>query len=140
MCHHPCHQAVVHYTDFDYRRHPYSCYAVFLTTLIQWSIVCDVLRLWLCYSLSTAYYPRNWLFIFVPYAAWVIFINRAVKFIGHWVRYPEDLLYLPLLPLIGYAHGFIKLKALSTLKEVRPSHKIGTRHLADDAPADDLGQ
>lgn len=51
---------------------------------------------------------------------WVLVVSRAIKYIEHFARYPEDLIYVPLLPLFGYLHSIcIKTYAMFTLYEVR---------------------
>lgn len=50
---------------------------------------------------------------------WVLIVSRAIKYVEHFSRYPEDLIYIPLLPLFGYAHSIcIKTYAMFTLYEV----------------------
>jgi len=50
---------------------------------------------------------------------WVVFLCRLPKYIVHFQRYPTDLKWLLLIPIIGYIHScVIKPYALFTLKVV----------------------
>jgi hypothetical protein len=44
--------------------------------------------------------------------------GKFAKICGHFVRYPEDIVFFPVYVLFGYFHFFIKLYALFTLSEV----------------------
>ena len=47
-----------------------------------------------------------------------MFITKFVKLLGHYIRYPADLLLLPVSILFGYLHGLIKLYAMLSLNVV----------------------
>ncbi|KAH0545325.1 hypothetical protein FGG08_000624 [Glutinoglossum americanum] len=57
---------------------------------------------------------------------WML-ISKFVKLLGHFVRYPEDVVLLPVSILFGYFHGFIKVYAFFTLNITA----WGTREGAD---------
>ena len=44
--------------------------------------------------------------------------TKWVKLIGHYIRYPVDVFFLPLSVLFGYCHGLLKLYAMFTLDVV----------------------
>jgi uncharacterized membrane protein YvlD (DUF360 family) len=50
-------------------------------------------------------------------AAWM-FVSKFIKLLGHYVRYPVDVLLLPVSILFGYFHGVIKIYAVLTLNVV----------------------
>lgn len=58
--------------------------------------------------------------------------TKVVKLVGLFRKNPIDIVFLPVSILFGYFHGFIKLYALFTLKEVNnqrpklppPFHKM----------------
>jgi hypothetical protein len=52
-------------------------------------------------------------------AIWIVF-TKFVKLLGHFIRYPSDIILLPISIVFGYFHGFIKLYALLTLNVVSP--------------------
>ncbi|MCJ1248716.1 hypothetical protein MMC30_005935 [Trapelia coarctata] len=88
-----------------WRQQPWSTYAVHLTTLTHWAILWDAGLLYFC--------PKN-IEIFAPVVA-LIFISKWIKFVGHYIRYPVDVLLVPVSILFGYFHGFFKLYAACTL-------------------------
>jgi hypothetical protein len=47
-----------------------------------------------------------------------MFISKFIKLLGHYVRYPVDILLLPVSILFGYFHGGIKMYAVLTLNVV----------------------
>lgn len=47
-----------------------------------------------------------------------MFISKFIKLLGHYIRYPVDVLLLPVSILFGYFHGGIKMYAVLTLNVV----------------------
>jgi hypothetical protein len=47
-----------------------------------------------------------------------MFISKFIKLLGHYIRYPVDILLLPVSILFGYFHGGIKMYAVLTLNVV----------------------
>lgn len=47
-----------------------------------------------------------------------MFVSKFIKLLGHYIRYPADLVLLPVSILFGYFHGLIKLYAACTLNVV----------------------
>lgn len=47
-----------------------------------------------------------------------MFISKFIKLLGHYIRYPVDVLLLPVSILFGYFHGIIKIYAVLTLNVV----------------------
>lgn len=47
-----------------------------------------------------------------------MFVSKFIKLMGHYVRYPVDVLLLPISILFGYFHGGIKIYAVLTLNVV----------------------
>ena len=58
--------------------------------------------------------------MFGPVVA-LISMSKWIKFVGHFLRHPVDVLLLPILITFGYLHGAIKLYAACTLHVVSPS-------------------
>ena len=56
--------------------------------------------------------------VLIAIAAWIFLFAKSVKLIGHFIRYPADILMLPVSILFGYVHGFLKMAGLFTLSEV----------------------
>lgn len=47
-----------------------------------------------------------------------MFVSKFIKLLGHYIRYPVDILLLPVSILFGYFHGIIKVYAVLTLNVV----------------------
>ena len=47
-----------------------------------------------------------------------MFVSKFIKLLGHYIRYPVDVLLLPVSILFGYFHGAIKIYAVLTLNVV----------------------
>lgn len=47
-----------------------------------------------------------------------MFTSKWIKLVGHYIRYPVDLLLLPISVVFGYFHGAIKMYAVMTLNVV----------------------
>ena len=90
------------------RQQPWSTYAVYLTTLTHWALLWDIGLLYYC--------PKEpW--VFGPVVALMV-ISKWIKFVGHFLRHPVDVLLLPISVVFGYLHGSIKLYAACTLHVV----------------------
>ncbi len=90
---------------------------MFLTTLTSWSVPTDLMLFYWLYKSVEGWSP-DWQMIPVGTLAVWIFVSKFLKHLGHFIRYPSDVIYLPLLVLFGYVHCFIKLYALWTLDVV----------------------
>jgi len=99
---------------FVYRRHPWSVYAVFATTLNPPAFFIDGLLFYLLHR-ATANESHNtrvaaflWLGIFM-------FVAKFCKNIDHYRHHPVDLLLVPCSIMFGWFHGSIKLYSLVTI-------------------------
>jgi hypothetical protein len=100
-------------------RHLWSTWAVFLTTLLSWSLVYDVHLVrssWIItsdFNTSLKIASRTILYF------WIVLGCRLVKYMEHFTRHPNDVIYMPIIPLFGYYHSvFIKLRAMFSLQVV----------------------
>ncbi|KAK5121328.1 Type 2 glycosyltransferase [Meristemomyces frigidus] len=96
---------------------PWSTYSVLQTTITAWALPYDVLMLFAWYQASIGWSPdlRTALFVFL--ATWTFLFSKTVKLWGHFVRYPADVMFIPVYIGFGYFHGLIKLWGLFTLSE-----------------------
>ncbi|TKA70356.1 hypothetical protein B0A55_08508 [Friedmanniomyces simplex] len=55
--------------------------------------------------------------LFVFLGVWTFLFSKTVKLWGHFIRYPADLMFLPVYIGFGYFHGLIKFWGLISLSE-----------------------
>lgn len=96
---------------------PWTTYAVLQTTLTAWAFT-DFLIYFLCYKASEELPEETRRVLRITTAVWIFVVAKSIKLYGHWIRYPADLLWLPVSILFGQLHGFIKLEGLMTLSAV----------------------
>lgn len=109
-------------TGLATRRHPWSAYAVFQTTLTAGAIY----DLFMFFSLGLASagdekWSPYWTLIMTSLAMFWVF-TKISKVSGHYLRYPADVCYVPLQIAFGIFHTFcIKIPAFCTMNEVSGS-------------------
>ena len=88
-----------------------------LTTLTAWALPGDILLVYLLWKAteSTSQDTRFWAFASLGLWMWT---TKWIKLLGHYVRYPADVMLMPLSILFGYFHGLLKLYAMFTLDVV----------------------
>lgn len=99
------------------RRQPYSTYAVHLTTLSPPALLGDLALIYLCNKATEDWDPDSHRLAMRALFTWM-FISKFIKLLGHYIRYPSDILLLPVSILFGYFHGAIKMYAAITLNVV----------------------
>lgn len=100
------------------RTQPWSTYAVLQTTVTAWALPYDALVFFSWYQASSGWDYESRKALFVCLALWTFVFSKTVKLWGHFIRYPADVMYIPLYILFGYYHGAIKLHGLFTLNAV----------------------
>jgi len=101
-----------------WRRHPWSVFAVFQTTLTNWSLVWDLLMLKFFWDTTASFESPTRFIAMAFWTVWVILLCRLVKYIGLFSRHPEDLKWIPVIPLFGYCHSvWFKPGAMFTIGE-----------------------
>ena len=68
-----------------------------------------------------------------------MFVSKFIKLVGHYIRYPVDVLLLPVSILFGYLHGIIKIYAVLTLNVVSSKIHSPPCLLYTSDAADDIG-
>lgn len=96
---------------------PWSTYAVHITTLTAWALPTDLLLLYLLWRATELWPPEGRRYAMAALGVWM-FVSKWIKLLGHFVRYPVDILFLPLSIAFGYFHGLLKLYAMVTLRVV----------------------
>lgn len=104
-----------------YSRQPWSAYAVHLTTLSPPALLGDLLLVWLCHKATGSWGESLHDQSMTALYFW-IFTSKWIKLLGHYIRYPVDILMLPISILFGYFHGAIKMYAVMTLNVVCIPH------------------
>ncbi|KAI9783178.1 MAG: hypothetical protein M1816_001468 [Peltula sp. TS41687] len=99
---------------FVWRQQPWSAYALHLATLSPPAFIGDLLLFFLCHKSTQTWDSllRRW--AFGLFACWII-LSKIIKIIGHLIRYPVDVFFLPFSIAFGYFHGAIKVYACLTL-------------------------
>ena len=88
------------------------------TTLTAWAFV-DPLLFFLVFKATESRPADSRRIILIAAGIWIFVFAKSVKLMGHFIRYPSDIIMLPVSILFGYIHGFLKLAGLLTLHEVR---------------------
>ncbi|KAF6234803.1 hypothetical protein HO173_007023 [Letharia columbiana] len=101
---------------------PWSIYAVFLTSFINFALFYDVallttLRIYLTDPASSSSHPVTPATGLLTLGLWIL-CSKLVKPWPHFRRHPRDLAYLPGYILFGYFHSLLKLWALLTFWNV----------------------
>ena len=99
------------------RKQPWSTYAVYQTTLLQWAFFWDFLLLHLYYSGTAAWNHDARMLGLIILLSWML-MSKFLKLLGHYIRHPVDFLLLPVSIIFGYLHGLIKAKAMLSLNVV----------------------
>ncbi|CAF9928913.1 MAG: hypothetical protein GOMPHAMPRED_005252 [Gomphillus americanus] len=90
--------------------YPWSIYAIYLTSFVNFALLTDSVLLGLCWkgsNLLSVFYILLW-----------IVCSKLVKPMPHFLRHPRDLVYFPGYVLFGYYHSLLKLYALFTLRNI----------------------
>lgn len=80
----------------------------------------DLLLVWLCHKATGPWGDVSHSRAMTALYLWM-FISKWIKLLGHYIRYPVDVLLLPVSILFGYFHGIIKVYAVLTLNVVSVS-------------------
>lgn len=88
-----------------------------LTTLSPPALLGDLALIYLCNKATENWDPDSHRLAMRALFTWM-FISKFIKLLGHYIRYPIDILLLPVSILFGYFHGAIKMYAAITLNVV----------------------
>ncbi|KAK5091608.1 hypothetical protein LTR05_001793 [Lithohypha guttulata] len=103
---------------------PWSTYAVQLTTLSPPALIGD-LALWLFLYLGTYDWQRQEKHQAYFVLGAMMAFSKFIKLITHFIRFPVDILLLPISVAFGWYHGVIKLHAGFTLHETTWGSRAG---------------
>lgn len=99
------------------RQQPWSAYALHLATLSPPALVVDMGLLWMGFKATEGWSGPDQARAMGGLILWIL-LSKTLKLFGHFLRYPEDIILLPVSILFGYLHGLIKVYALFTLNVV----------------------
>ncbi|KAI9805977.1 MAG: hypothetical protein M1825_000591 [Sarcosagium campestre] len=108
---------------YIWRKQPWSAYALHLSTLWPGALVGDFLLTFLCYKATEDCSDDTQALALALLGFWM-FMSKFLKLIGHFIRYPEDVLFFPVSIAFGYLHGFIKAYAFLTLNVISDQHRM----------------
>ncbi|KAK5137479.1 hypothetical protein LTR08_008457 [Meristemomyces frigidus] len=92
------------------RKHWWGLYVIYLGQFQVPTLLVDGTLFGLLYMSA----PENFKAACLCLASWTLFA-KTVKLIPHFYRHPQDLIFLPVMYLFTYLHGFIHVYALFTL-------------------------
>jgi hypothetical protein len=118
------------YERHIWRQQPWCSYALHLATLSPPAFIGDFLLVFFLYKATEGWQEDSQRLALAAFAAWVLF-TKFIKLLGHFIRYPADIIFLPASILFGYFHGFIKIYAMLTLDVTAWGSRAGAD--ADDA-------
>lgn len=101
-----------------YRTQPWTTYSVLQTTITAWALPMDLFMIFSSYQASYAWSPEHRTTLFICLLVWIFLFSKTVKLWDHFLRYPTDVVFIPVYIAFGYFHGLIKLWGLFTLSEV----------------------
>ena len=96
---------------------PWCAYALHLATLSPPAAIGDGLLVFLLCQATQNWDAQSRHYALGTLLLWM-FISKFVKLLGHFVRYPADVVLLPVSILFGYFHGLIKVYAFFSLNVV----------------------
>ncbi|KAF1988555.1 glycosyltransferase family 2 protein [Aulographum hederae CBS 113979] len=114
-------------------RHTWTAYATFFTTLTNWPLIYDPFMTYLLWHIM----ERGNLSASATIPIWTIWFlhmfifSRGVKYISHFRRYPQDIVYFPWVLVFGYLHCLLKLNGLLSLNKTAWGSRAGAD--ADDS-------
>jgi hypothetical protein len=88
-----------------------------LTTLSPPALLGDMLLVFLCHKATETWDRESHARAMYALLCWMA-ISKFVKLLGHYIRYPVDLILIPVSILFGYFHGAIKIYAVVSLNVV----------------------
>lgn len=109
--------------DYECRKQPWSTYAVYQTTIVQWAFAWDCLMIYVYHRSTETWSTETRTTGLCMLLSWML-MSKFLKLLGHYIRYPIDFLLLPVSIIFGYLHGIIKARAMMTLNVV--SHAFST--------------
>ncbi|KAI9764411.1 MAG: hypothetical protein M1840_008434 [Geoglossum simile] len=109
-----------------WRQQPWCAYALHLATLSPPAFIGDGLLVLLLVKATRNWSTQSRQHALSALLLWM-FISKLVKLLGHFTRYPQDIILVPISIIFGYFHGLIKVYAFCTLSVTA----WGTRNEAD---------
>ena len=108
--------------DYWYKKHCWTCFAIYIMNFISPAILCDgtMLSLLRYHCRMTAYTSGTTWLVMLTLGTWICVLSKLVKLIGHWRRHPEDLKLQFVVAAVAfpYFHGIISVWARLTLDEM----------------------
>ncbi|KAM3421116.1 hypothetical protein BST61_g1530 [Cercospora zeina] len=109
-------------------------YAIYVSMWQTPNLLCEGLLATLLYAAvgSPSVAPHFW----IGLVSW-IFFAKNLKMIPHFCRHPQDMIYIPVLMMFSYYHGYLNVKALCTMTTTHWGNK---QLSADEKPRAQPGQ
>ena len=94
-----------------------------MTTITAWAIPTDMLLIYWLWRATETWSQDDKSLALALLSSWM-FLSKWIKLVGHYIRYPVDVVFLPVSITFGYVHGLLKLWALFTLDVVSGSPSL----------------
>jgi cellulose synthase/poly-beta-1,6-N-acetylglucosamine synthase-like glycosyltransferase len=109
-----------------YQRTPWTTYAMFVSSLVNFAIIYDILMAYTLYKSRT-----NQLCAFFV----ILLLSKIIKPLPHLMREYSDWKFVPFGILFGYFHSFIKFWAMLTMFNVEWSGRSGIKAMHHSSTA-----
>ncbi|PNS19332.1 Chitin synthase 3 [Sphaceloma murrayae] len=96
-----------------YNTHVWTLYSIYISQFQTPALLVDGLLFWLLHKSIACYGAAIQSQVITAFATWIAF-TKIVKIVPHFVRYPQDVIFIPVSILFSYLHGFINVYALFT--------------------------
>jgi cellulose synthase/poly-beta-1,6-N-acetylglucosamine synthase-like glycosyltransferase len=94
------------------KRHWFGCYAIYISSFQTPAILVDGLLFGLLVAVMRS--STHAVVAYSSFGTWVLF-TKVFKLIPHFLRYPQDTVFIPVSILFSYLHGLLNVYAFFTL-------------------------
>ncbi|KAF4553764.1 Hypothetical protein D9617_6g094970 [Elsinoe fawcettii] len=122
--------------SYWYKAHTWTLYSTYISQFQTPAILVDGLLFWFLRGALNGLDARTKTYATFAFAFWVFF-TKIVKIIPHLIKYPQDVMFIPVSIIFSYLHGFINVYALlTTHKTIWGSHGLSKKDENENIPED----
>ncbi|KAF2225660.1 nucleotide-diphospho-sugar transferase [Elsinoe ampelina] len=131
--------------SYWYKTHTWTLYSTYISQFQTPALLVDGFLFWLLHRATAEVNANAKSHAFLLFAFW-IFLTKIVKLVPHFLKYPQDVVFIPVSILFSYLHGIINVYALlTTHKTIWGSRGCSVdedvpedKYTPDDMPTDAL--